>query len=112
MSYQRDVFTWKVNSVGIYDPSIQKFRANKNKHIINGVSDIIGLFYTGEVGILIAIEVKTKSGKLSSGQSDFLSKVERLGGRSCVARSIKDVKDFIDSLREEFDNGKEEVQEV
>jgi penicillin-binding protein-related factor A (putative recombinase) len=52
-----------------------------------GVSDIIGIFN----GRFLAIEVKTKRGKLSEQQQAFIDKVNIEGGIAFVARSVSDV---------------------
>lgn len=52
-----------------------------------GVSDLIGAYK----GRFLAIEVKTKGGKLSLHQERFLERVNRSGGLGFVARSVDDV---------------------
>lgn len=54
-----------------------------------GVSDILGIFN----GKLLAIEVKSKTGRLSPYQKEFLEDVKRHGGIAFVARSVDDVID-------------------
>lgn len=66
-----------------------------------GVADILGITKvkvadlvaqgTEEVGIFTAIEVKTKTGKLSAHQEKFLNEVKANGGITLVARSADDV---------------------
>lgn len=58
-------------------------RANSAK----GMADIIGLWK----GQGLAIEVKTKSGRLSPEQVEFLESWKRSGGIAIVARSLEDV---------------------
>jgi len=68
----RQVFHWKV---------WQGLGSHK------GVADIIGIYN----GKFLAIEVKTKKGKLSDHQRTFLQAVEDEGGIAIVARSVEDV---------------------
>ena len=53
-----------------------------------GSSDILGVLPGGR---FIAVECKSKKGKLSENQKDFLAEIERLGGLAIVARSVDDV---------------------
>ena len=50
----------------------------------NGGSDLIGI---APGGIWVAIEVKTKTGKPSKAQVNFIAAVRRMGGRAGVAKS-------------------------
>lgn len=52
-----------------------------------GGSDLIGWDCSG---IFIAIEVKTKTGRVSDKQQNFISQVIASGGRAGVARSADD----------------------
>jgi len=55
LSYLPECYAWKNHSTGIYDPTRKVFRKNKNKHVIKGASDILGIYQ----GLFLAIEVKT-----------------------------------------------------
>jgi hypothetical protein len=58
-----------------------------------GISDIIGMYN----GRYLAIEVKTKTGRVSEHQQEFIDEVKANGGIAFVARSVDDV---INGLRE------------
>ncbi len=90
LSY-RPGYYWKNQSVGIYDPTKRKFRKSNNRHHVLGVADILGVKSDGQ---FVAIEVKTKKGRLSENQKAYLQKVADNGGLSFVARSIEDVKEM------------------
>ena len=90
LSY-RPGYYWKNQSVGIYDPTKRKFRKSNNRHHVLGVADILGVKNDGQ---FVAIEVKTKKGRLSENQKSYLQKVADNGGLSFVARSIEDVKEM------------------
>ena len=81
-------FFWKNQSVGIYDPRKKVFRKTRNRHHVRGVSDIIGVFPSGQ---FVAIEVKTKKGRVSQHQKFFLDNINYMGGIAFVARSLDDV---------------------
>jgi penicillin-binding protein-related factor A (putative recombinase) len=89
LSHLPECFVWKNNSTGIYDPVKKIFRKSSNKWVINGVSDIIGIYK----GMPIFIEVKTPKTKnrLSIDQKFFLEKVIKMGGIGIVATSVDDV---------------------
>tara|TARA_Y100000114_G_scaffold35823_2_gene31361 strand:- start:1369 stop:1740 length:372 start_codon:yes stop_codon:yes gene_type:complete len=89
---------WKNNSVGVYDPVKKCYRKAKSKHIINGVSDILGVMN----GRFIAIEVKSAKGRLSEAQKDFIHEVKQNGGIAFVARSLQDVKDNLEDEAKRF----------
>jgi penicillin-binding protein-related factor A (putative recombinase) len=82
----RDIFAFKVKTSGTYDPVIKGFR-KPGKYYLKGVSDILGLYQ----GRFLAIEVKTKTGRLSPVQKLFLERVKSYGGIAFVARSVEDV---------------------
>jgi penicillin-binding protein-related factor A (putative recombinase) len=54
-----------------------------------GVPDLVGCYQ----GRLLAIEIKTPTGKLSPQQEYFLTKINEAGGVAFVARSVEDVID-------------------
>ncbi|OCC14769.1 hypothetical protein DBT_1829 [Dissulfuribacter thermophilus] len=59
-----------------------------------GVSDILGVLPGGR---FLAIEVKTRRGRLTRRQEAFLSAVNRQGGLGFVARSLEDVVGTLES---------------
>lgn len=52
-----------------------------------GSSDIIGITTSGQ---FMAVEVKTKTGRIRPEQQRFIDAVNRAGGRAGVARSVED----------------------
>lgn len=83
-------FAFKVQSTGIYDPIKKVYRKSRNMWHINGVSDILAI----HKGHFVAIEIKTKTGRLTDNQRNFISKIEGHGGTACVVRTIEEA-DFI-----------------
>src|SRR3990167_4701707 len=59
----------------------------------SGVSDLLVCFPPN--GKFAALEIKTKDGKTSPLQDDFLRRVRQAGGIAFVARSIKDVDNLL-----------------
>lgn len=96
-------FAWKNNNVGIYDQAKGKYRKPKGKHHYNGIPDILGIYK----GRMLAIEVKTKSGKTSDEQSKFLHRIIREGGIAGVARSVDDAREIIKDFGGDNDTTKE-----
>ena len=92
-----DVFCWKNESTGIFDPVKKTFRSNKNPYKINGVSDILGVIQ----GRMLAIEVKSPVGRLTDEQRIFLAKVNECNGIGFVARSLEQC---VDQLLPHFPN--------
>jgi penicillin-binding protein-related factor A (putative recombinase) len=92
LSTRRDCFFWVNESVGIFDPRRGIYRKKNSPYQKKGVADILGIYD----GVPIAIEVKSKTGRLSPDQSKFLSDFTNAGGIVCVARSIDDVRRWLE----------------
>lgn len=78
---------WRQNSgVAEYGTGREKryVRANSAR----GMSDVMGTLKTGRI---LAIEVKSRTGKLHDHQAAFLQKINDAGGLGFVARSVGDV---------------------
>jgi len=61
--------------------------------LCKGGSDIIGIAPNGR---FIAIEVKTKTGRATQQQTDFIEAVRNAGGISGICRSVADALQLID----------------
>lgn len=85
---------WNSPSAGVFDPTKGRFRKTAGR---KGVADILGCFK----GHFIAIEVKTKKGKLTDHQISFLKDVAKSGGYACVVRSVEDAIEFIELIEKE-----------
>jgi hypothetical protein len=79
------IFCWRNQSQGTFDPTTKVFR-KKSGYDIKGVSDIIGIISPS--GHFFAVEVKSKTGRLSMEQRAFLKKIRHLGGFSCVTNDF------------------------
>ena len=55
--------------------------------LCKGSSDVIGICPDGK---FLAVEVKTKTGRVRPEQETFIAAVKRAGGRAGVARSVSD----------------------
>lgn len=58
--------------------------------LTKGGADLIGVLTVGGVGIFLAVEVKTRVGRLSADQELFGRLVTNAGGVFIVARSVDD----------------------
>lgn len=92
-------FAFVHDSVGIYDPVRRRFRANNNRFRIKGVADILGIWR----GRFLAIEVKVKGRYPTPEQKAFLERVNQEGGIGFVARSIDDVIQELEPVKQEED---------
>jgi len=92
-----NIFCWKQNTTGIYDPTEQKFRRLRG-FARKGISDILMIVHpSGRMG---AIEVKTPERakicmrqygfRCTPEQMDFIDRVKTCGGFAGVATSIED----------------------
>lgn len=68
-----------------------RFRRRKTAFRPNGISDILGFLTRPHGGRILALEVKSKTGRLSPDQHIFLTDVLTAGGIAGVVRSIEDV---------------------
>lgn len=82
------IFHFKVKSVGTFDP-IKKVYRTTSPLYRKGVSDIIAI-YNGKP---VAIEVKSKTGRLTDDQKEFQYDFCQAGGVAFVARSVEDVEE-------------------
>lgn len=90
-----NVFSFKVDRQGTFDPIRRVHRKNHNPYKIRGVSDVLGCLPNGR---MLAIEVKTSTGRLSPHQRLFIDRVNLNGGLAFVARSLDDVKEKLKGL--------------
>ena len=96
-----DVFAFKVNTTGVFDPKRKIYRTIKNRHIHKGTSDILGVWK----GAFFAIEVKKPSTikkaieNTLSPQSRFLSSVEEAGGIGRYMCSADEVDAFLEVIK-------------
>ena len=79
--------SWRQNS-GTFqernrDGSVRYIRANTQR----GMSDIMGALMDGRT---LAIEVKSRTGRMRPGQEDFLQQIRAAGGVAGVCRSVED----------------------
>jgi len=97
--YNRGIFCWRQNTIGVFDERRGCYIKNRSRFAIKGVSDILGVLPKGRI---LAIEVKSRKGKVSPEQEEFLKKVLQQGGVAILARSLEDVIAELDYLV--FDN--------
>lgn len=94
LKFVPNCFAWKNNSTGVYDVKAGCFRKNKNKHVINGVADILGVYK----GRILALEVKTPENKdRPQEQVDFLEMIRKHGGIAYFVMSVEEARDLIKS---------------
>jgi hypothetical protein len=104
LATQEDVFMWRSQSTGVFNPVSGTWRKLQGIGRIQGVSDILGVL--GSMGIkegalvgcgrFLAIEVKSRYGKPTPAQEQFLLQVNNRGGLAFIARSLEEV---IEQLR-------------
>lgn len=99
LNYQRGVFAFKVNNVGIWDAA-KGIHRKPSKFSVPGTHDIIGLIH----GKFFSIEVKTpeglrkflnRPGKTELNQQAFMERVKKSGGASTAICSLDQTIAFI-----------------
>ena len=84
--------SWRQNS-GTFqernrDGSVRYIRANTAR----GMSDIMGTLKDGRT---LAIEVKSRTGRMRPGQEEFLASIRAAGGVAGVCRSVEDAQKLL-----------------
>ena len=82
---------WPNDSVGIWDPIKKSYRRKMSIFHRRGVADVLGIWD----GKPLAIETKSKVGRLRPEQELFLNEFQAHGGIAIVARSLHDVVDIL-----------------
>ena len=73
----------EVSGASLPDGSVRYIRANTQR----GMSDIMGTLNDGRT---LAIEVKSRTGRMRPGQEEFLASIRAAGGVAGVCRSVED----------------------
>jgi len=81
----KGIFAWVNKTQGTYDPIRKVFRRST---MTKGVADILGVVGNGKI---LALEVKSATGKLTPDQAYFLKAVEERGGVAAMVRSVREV---------------------
>jgi hypothetical protein len=103
-----DLVIWRQN-VGLYERDGRAVRAG----LCVGSSDLIGVLtvrvphtdgapfplYYATIGRFIALEVKTRTGRVSPEQKRFLELVRRMGGFGAVVRSPEEALEAVERAR-------------
>lgn len=83
-------FFWRQNTGVFHDANgVRRLRSN-----IKGTPDILGTLK----GRMVAIEVKTATGRQSKDQKNWQRNCERAGGLYILARSVEDVRAALSSV--------------
>ena len=85
---------WRQNS-GTFqernrDGSVRYIRANTQR----GMSDVMGILKDGRT---LAIEVKSRTGRMRPGQEEFLQTIRQAGGVAGVCRSVDDAQKLLEA---------------
>lgn len=65
--------------------------------LARGSADLVGIL--APHGRLVALEVKTPTGRVAPEQEQWLELVRRMGGFACVVRSVADARDALARAR-------------
>lgn len=87
------VFCWENKTQGTYDPSKRVYRTFTG---LRGVSDVLGI--VPDDGRILAIELKSKTGRVRPEQKAFLERIQKDGGVAGVCRSLKEVEVLLSFL--------------
>lgn len=103
LNYQPQIFAFKINTTGTFDPTRKVFRTIKNRHIHKGTADILGV----KNGKFFAIEVKTPASYKRSfknpaqrdlDQTRFIERVKVAQGYGIKVCTLEQVIEFIKTI--------------
>jgi penicillin-binding protein-related factor A (putative recombinase) len=86
--WAKGIFSHEVYNGGTFNQKRGCYLAPRSLYRMKGVADIMGVLKGGRH---LAIEVKTKTGRVSPEQKAYLEAVNENGGIGFVARSVDDV---------------------
>ncbi len=99
LKYEIGVFAFKVNTTGVYDPRVDRFRT-LSKHVVAGTPDIIACVSVEGRGLFVGMEVKKPGGKPSQNQKEFQERLQdRANGWYFIVRSVDDAKRALQTVR-------------
>ena len=84
-------FASRVNTTGIYDKKLRKYRRGTQKR---GLADVIATYK----GLSLHIEVKHGRDRLSNAQKKIQDEITRSGGQYYVAQNFTEFKEWFDRL--------------
>lgn len=104
LNLQAGVFAFKVNTVGVFDPT-QKVYRKTSKYVVKGTSDILAIAH----GRFLAIEVKTpktirsffsSKKEREVNQRRFLDEINQKGGVGMVTCSLDTVMKVLNIIKD------------
>ena len=94
---KQGLFAFRVNNAPVWDRHLNSGYGSyrtQGKWAMPGLSDVIVVHN----GLFIGCEIKTPTGKLSADQILFKRRLERVGGRYYVLRSVEDARLMLTEL--------------
>lgn len=82
---------WRINTMGVWDKKKQAYRKAPSR----GISDVIGVLPDGKI---LCVECKSKKGKLSVFQIDFLNTIAKNKGLAMVVYSVSDLQQILKKM--------------
>lgn len=92
--YTDGAYAWRASSTGIFDKKKGHYRTAPKK----GVSDVLACYK----GILVAVEVKVGSDRLSDEQIGFQKNIIHVGGEAYVASTFEGFEEWWKGVRMKF----------
>lgn len=94
----RRVFVWRMSIGAIYHQKNGKEFWRKNS--LAGFPDLCGVFQRHKKGQMFAIELKSEKGKIAPHQQAWMDRLDDSGASVLVARSLRDVEEFLIAHKE------------
>lgn len=89
------IYAWHNKTTGIFDPKKKIFRRPVTSFEQKGIADILGILPDGR---FLAIEVKSKTGRLSPDQREFIRQIQANNGIAFISRSVTQTFDQLKSF--------------
>ena len=85
----------KIPTTGVFDPTTAKFRTIKNRFVIKGTSDIVGIYKRRPLRLEVKTPKRVKS--VTAEQRWYLQECEKYGAIVGVVTSIEDTKNLLEA---------------
>jgi hypothetical protein len=85
------------NETGVAKHQLRHRTGHVRYGLCKGSADLIGIL--APPGRFIALEIKTRTGKPTSEQTQFLELIRKRGGFACVVRSVQEAREAIARAR-------------
>lgn len=82
------------------------FKTADGRSVKQGIPGMPDLLWVGPDGKTAWIEVKTDRGRVAENQQRFIDRLQSMGHKACIARSVQDALNLIGEVKKDAENRK------